>query len=193
MEDLKITTQSAVAYFFCRHDEAESLQARTVIGSIARQIFDHIESDISDAIPEMRSATLDSDQVLEYVQKLLPSNSHEYFIVVDGLDDCEEKESMSLVQCLKSLLLSNPGFRLYCSNRPDVFHWAPALLEPQWNITMSQASTDIENYIANTLERCLESGKFSVGDPAIIFTIKNALSENVHGMCVIEMEIVLRE
>ncbi|MCJ1428875.1 hypothetical protein MMC29_006786 [Sticta canariensis] len=112
VEDLKINTAAAVAYFFCRHHEAESLKTRTIIGSIARQIFDDIKSDIANEIPEMKPATMiDTDQILDFLQELLPSNSHKYIIVVDGLDECEETEIRLLLQCLKQLLLPKTVFK----------------------------------------------------------------------------------
>ena len=181
VEDLKITTTAIVAYFFCRYDEVESLQTRTIIGSIARQIFDHINPDI-DAIAEPKFGTIDTDQALDYIQKLLPSNSQKYFIVIDGLDECEEKESRLLLQWLKQLLMSKHAFHVYCSSRPDIFSWAPALLEPRWNLSMSQTGPDIKEYIENTLEHRLESKEFSVGDPTIILTIRDTLIEKAHGM-----------
>ena len=182
VENLKITTPAVVAYFFCRYDEVESLQTRTILGSIARQIFDHIKPDIVSEIATISSGTIDTYQVLDYIQRFLPSNSHDYFIVIDGLDECEEKESRLLLQCLKQLLMSKTALRVYCSSRPDIFRWATALLEPQWNVFMPEINSDIEEYIEDTLERRLESGKLSIGDPTIILTIRDALLENAHGM-----------
>ena len=182
VEDLKITTSAVVAYFFCRHDEAESLQTRVIIGSIARQIFDHVKSDIVDAIAEMRPSTKDTDQILDYLQELLPSNSHNYFIIIDGLDECEQNETRLVLQSLQQLLMSKYVFRVYCSSRPDVFHWTHAILEPKWNISMSQTITDIEEFIEDTLEAHLESGILSIGDPTIILAIRDALLKKAHGM-----------
>ena len=182
VEDLRITTPAVVAYFFCKYDEAESLQTRTVIGSIARQIFDQIKPDLVDAIPQMRSGTIDTDQVLDYIQKLLPSNLHRYFIIIDGLDECERKESRLLLRCLEQLLMFDQVIQIFCSSRPDVFRWASGPLEPKWNVSMSKTSLDMEEYIETALEQRLESGNLFVGNPAIIFTIRDALLENAHGM-----------
>ncbi|MCJ1465075.1 hypothetical protein MMC07_003691 [Pseudocyphellaria aurata] len=183
VEDLQITTSNAVAYFFCRHDEPESLKTRTIIGSIARQMFDHMRSDIFDSIAEMRLDTLDTDRILDCLQELLPSSSHKYFIVLDGLDECEEKETRLLLQGLKQLLtMSKQVFQVYCSSRPNVSRWAHALLEPQWNVSMSEGSADIEDYVEDTLVKRLESRDLSVGNSTIIFTIQDALLKNAHGM-----------
>lgn len=103
-------------------------------------------------------------------------------ILIDGLDECEQKESRLLLQCLKQLLMSKHVFRIYCSSRPDVSHWASAILEPQWNISMPQKCPDMERYIEDTLEQCLESGDLFIGNPEIVLTIQDALLENAHGM-----------
>lgn len=182
VEDLKITTAAVVAYFFCRHDEAESLQTRTIIGSIARQIFDRVKSDITDKVAAIRPGILDTDQILDHLQELLSSSSHRYMIIIDGLDECEEKEIRFLLQYLKQLLTSKHVFQVYCSSRPDVFRWAPGLLRPRWKIYMSATTADIEEYIEDALEKHLESGSLTVGNPAIILTIRDALLENAHGM-----------
>ncbi|MCJ1463915.1 hypothetical protein MMC07_002524 [Pseudocyphellaria aurata] len=184
VEDLN-GTSAAVSYFFCRHDEAISLETRTIIGSIASQIFDIIKSDIAiaSAISKFRLDTLDTDQILDCLQNLLPSNSRKYFVVIDGLDECEEKERHLLLQCLKQLLMiPKRVFQIYCSSRPDVSRWARTFLEPQWNISMPQTSVDIEEYVEDTLEDQLESATLSIGEPTLILTIKDALLENAHGM-----------
>ncbi|MCJ1462893.1 hypothetical protein MMC07_001497 [Pseudocyphellaria aurata] len=182
VEDLKVTTSAPVAYFFCRHDEPESLKTRTIIGSIARQIFEHTRLSVGDEFTEIRPSTMDADRVLDSLQKLLPLNSSEYFIIIDGLDECEEKETRLLLQYLKHLLMSKRVFRVYCSSRPDIFYSAQTILKPQWNVSMSQTNVAIEEYITDTLEENLESGSLSIGDPIIILSIRDALLENAHGM-----------
>ena len=182
VEDLTITTPAVVTYFFCRYDEAESLQARTIIGSIVRQIFDHTQPDTLDAIAKTRPGTIDIDQILDFLQELLPSNLPKFFIIIDGLDGCEEKETRLLLQCLKRLLKSKHVFQVYCSSRPDVFHWTQRLLQPEWIVSISQTSDDIKEYVEDTLAKHLESGHLYVGDPTIILTIRDAVLENAHGM-----------
>ena len=182
VEDLRITTSATVSYFFCRHDEAKSLETRTIIGSIAKQLFDHVMPEIIDAIAEMRPEKIDTNQILDYIEELLPSNSQKYFFIIDGMDECEEKERRLLLQCLKHLLVSRNVFQIYCSSRPDVFRWAHTLLEPRWNVSMSQTSSDIEEYINNALVEHLESGSLSIGNSEIILTIQDTLLQNAHGM-----------
>ena len=183
VEDLRMTTSDPVAYFFCRYDEATSLDTRTIIGSIARQILDHIKSYLVDAVAETRPDTMDTDQILHYLQELPSSNSQKYFIIIDGLDECEEKEARLLLQCLKDLLMSKHVFQVYCSSRPDVFRWAHTVLEPQWNLSMSsRTNVDIEEYVEDALVKHLDSGTLSIGDSTLILTIQDTLLKKSDGM-----------
>ena len=182
VEDLKIMPSSVVAYFFCAHDEAESLQTRTIIGSIARQIFDHMDSNTISAIAEMRPGTMDTDQILDCFRELLPLSTRKYFIVIDGLDECKEAEIRLTLECLKQFLKSKHVIRVYCSSRPNVSHWTHTLLKPKWNVFMSHSRPDIEEYIEYSLEKNLESKRLCVGDPSVILTIRDTLLENAQGM-----------
>lgn len=187
VENLVLTTLLAtISYFFCRYDDAESLKARTIMGSIARQLFEGLDLDFFDITATAAGGIFDIDQLLDYLQEHLPSPSKKhYFVVIDGLDECEEKEVRSLMGCLKKLLTSGLIFQLYCSSRPDVLRWIPAILQPQWNVSMSDTVPEIAQYIEITLEQCLESGSLCMGDPAIIFNIQEVLAENAHGILVI--------
>ncbi|MCJ1463906.1 hypothetical protein MMC07_002515 [Pseudocyphellaria aurata] len=183
VEDLKITTQAAVTYFFCRYDEANSMETRTILGSIARQIFEQIKLDGVDAEVYMRSDSLDTDQILDYLWKLLPSNSPRCFVIIDGLDECKENERRLLLECLKRLQMSKHAVQIYCSSRPDMFPWARTLLEPKWVVSMSPANDNIiGEYIEDTLMNHLDSGLLSIGDSRIILKIRDALLNNAHGM-----------
>jgi ankyrin repeat domain-containing protein 50 len=175
---------AVISYFFCKHDEAESLKARTIIGSVARLLFSCMKLEVVDKVDPINTSFLDTDNVLEYLRTLLPSDLQEYFIIIDGLDECNKKELKLLIEYLKELLTSTHIFHIYCSSRPDVYRWVPALLRPQWNVSMSEASSEIAQYIERELEERLESGSLCLGDPTIILTIQDALVKGSQGMLV---------
>lgn len=185
IENLMLTTPAAIiSYFFCKHDEAESLKTRTIIGSVARQLFSCVELEV-DRVDSINTSFLDTDMVLEYLRTLLPSDLQEYFIIIDGLDECSEKELKLLIGYLKELLASRLIFHIYCSSRPDVYRRVPKLLRPQWNVSMSEASSEIAQYIESELEERLESGSLCLGDPTIILIIRDVLVKGSQGMSVL--------
>jgi len=85
-----------VAFFFCRHDISESLKASTVIGSLARQLLRPILLLHAELQIGQTAQAMDSEQILGILGRFLPNDTWAY-ILVDGLDECEEKEVELLV------------------------------------------------------------------------------------------------
>jgi len=177
-------TNIPVVYFFCRHDILESLQARTVIGSLARQMLQQmIDLDISAQVLEMSSSLTSLEEILSLLQQVLPS-SYKAFIVVDGLDDCDNTEQTLLVKFLQEMQ-KNFIIHLCISERLEAsnaltlgsknFSSATIILIPEEN-------PDIESFITTELEQCIESEKLVLGDPILIVEIQDALLERSQGM-----------
>lgn len=173
-----------VAYFFCRYDEPESLKTRTIIGSITRQILERVSSDNLDGIIENENGNPDTEKLMQYLRQLSIPKSSMNFIIIDGLDECEESEARELLSCLNHILEFEHDYHIYCSSRSDVFRWAPALLQPKWMLSMSEANGEIERYIEETLEECLLSERLCLGDPKLVLTIRNSLVAKANNMWV---------
>lgn len=171
-----------VAYFFCRYDEPESLKTRTIIGSITRQILEGVGRDNFDGIIETEDGNLDTEKLMQYLRQLSIPESSMSFIIIDGLDECEESEARELLSCLNHILEFEHDYHIYCSSRSDVFRWAPALLQPKWMLSMSEANGEIERYIEETLEECLLSERLCLGDPKLVLTIRDSLVAKANNM-----------
>ncbi|KAF2804925.1 uncharacterized protein BDZ99DRAFT_425132, partial [Mytilinidion resinicola] len=93
----------AVAYFFCRHDIAESLKAQTVIGSLARQLLRTVPdlAMVADLCERTTSAP-DFGTVGNLLHHAFPSHRKAYF-VLDGMDECNPSERDTLAQELRKL------------------------------------------------------------------------------------------
>jgi ankyrin repeat domain-containing protein 50 len=185
VENLTVIVPAAVvAYFFCKYDEAESLKSRTVIGSIAKQLLSHVKPEVFDSVDLRDMSFSNTHQVLEYLMKFLPSEQPAYFLVIDGMDECSENELKLLIQHLSTLLASMVNLHLYCSGRPDVYQQVSASLQPRYKVSMSEACSEISQYIKSELEQRLELGSLCLGDPTMILTIQDALVEGSQGMSV---------
>ncbi|KAF2179739.1 hypothetical protein K469DRAFT_741530 [Zopfia rhizophila CBS 207.26] len=95
VDDIHLYVESkdiTVAYFFCRHDIPESLKARTVIGSLARQLLLPIP-DLTMVAPllDKTTSTPDSETLISLLRRALPPDCKAYF-VLDGLDECDSSE-----------------------------------------------------------------------------------------------------
>jgi hypothetical protein len=92
-----------VAYFVCWHDTPESLKARTVIGSLARQLLRPIpDLAIVAELLDETSLVLNFERIFSLLQRALPPNCKAYFIL-DGLDECDYAERKVLIQQLWKL------------------------------------------------------------------------------------------
>ncbi|PMD45835.1 hypothetical protein L207DRAFT_453033 [Hyaloscypha variabilis F] len=191
IDDLSLAaTRDVTAYFFCRHDIADSLKARTILGCLARQLLQGLES-----VGEYGSSDLDTDALYGELLRILPRNFRAYRIVLDGLDECDESERQELIRVLKKLqgifnVLVCISVRSTVNTKwtigPDEFKTALYTTTPYtttiWIIEIPANNPDIGEFIDAELETRLESGRLSIGDAAIILEIRDALEVGAQGM-----------
>ncbi|KAL9122300.1 MAG: hypothetical protein Q9187_001148 [Circinaria calcarea] len=155
------------------------------MGSIARQLLHSLPLESFTKLDQNSYAvSLDTDQIVDSLQKVLPDNRR-YFVIIDGLDECEDAEAKKLILATQKLLTSPKiTFKLFCSSRPDVFRWVPSLLKPEWHVSMAigDVNPDIERYIDATLAQRIESGDLQLGNPTLILTIRDTLLNGAQGM-----------
>ncbi|KAL8371899.1 hypothetical protein RB595_001618 [Gaeumannomyces hyphopodioides] len=183
--DLSLHVQNnplPVAYFFCRHDTPESLQARTIMGCLARQLLGtHPGPARLEDLTDATSPAMDLDGVTSLVLKVLPPKA---YIIVDGLDECGDDQAQSLLRSLRQLqdtssLLACVSFRV----EPDTASRlrTTAFARPSfWQIPDN--NPDIGQFISAELERRRVFGKLKMGDPLLIVEIEDALMQGAHGM-----------
>ncbi|OAL50438.1 hypothetical protein IQ07DRAFT_587101 [Pyrenochaeta sp. DS3sAY3a] len=176
VEDLMIDSENGntiVAYFFCRHDIPESMNARVVLGALVRQILVHFpdSENFSD------SSLLSCTDLLKMVEGILPRDRR-VSLVFDGKDLCEQKERDDIHDFVTSLS-STHKVSMCASLRLQPNSQIP---EGERFIKMPENGPDIEAFIETELERCLESRALAVGNPTLILEIQNALNQGSRGM-----------
>ncbi|KAL1625640.1 hypothetical protein SLS56_007224 [Neofusicoccum ribis] len=187
VDDLNIHAEKdkiVVAYFFCRNDIPESLKARTILGSLARQLL-HTTSDltmVAEVCEENRSIE-DTEKVLGLLFRGFPS-CHKAYFVLDGLDECDRSERESLTQELQKIqetlkLLLCISFRIEPNNGLEsiIERFAATHIA-----TIPDDNPDIEAFIEADLESCLQNRKLVIGDPTLILEIQDALLKGSQGM-----------
>ncbi|KAH8692138.1 hypothetical protein BGW36DRAFT_464696 [Talaromyces proteolyticus] len=186
VDDLSLTVaKGTLAYFFCRYDIAESLTARNIIGCLARQLLDQQAIDMKELANRFgkESSPPDIAKILDILQSLVPRDPIYYFIL-DGLDECSEKEANELMEFLQTLRKVFK-LRLCVSFRTDAGRQFKEISVPRgkkWTLEMPEENPDIGKYIESELRDRLQSEKLTVGNPAIILAIQEALSRGSQGM-----------
>ncbi|OAL53394.1 ankyrin [Pyrenochaeta sp. DS3sAY3a] len=186
VDDLTVHAKAddAVVYFFCRYDLPESLRARTILGSVARQLL-CTAPDLS-KVADLH----DRDKTPFDMNDLIKGISHGFavtrkiFLILDGLDECSEVEKLALVNSLQILqsrlnLLLCVSFRLEPNNGLEFV--TDTLIAPRTAL-VPENNPDIDGYIKTELEQCLVSRKLIIGDPTIILDIEDALLKGSQGM-----------
>ncbi|KPM39010.1 hypothetical protein AK830_g7538 [Neonectria ditissima] len=188
VDDLNLYSEKnkfPVAYFFCRHDIPESLQPRTVIGSLVRQLLSTVFDlkSLPLAMDRPRNQKMSVEQLLDYFYIAFKPQSHCYF-VLDGLDECLEADRQTLLAlcvALQQRLQLNlcVSFRLEADNRIqqslDQFD-DPAVL------TIPEENPDIVAFIDAELKARIHEDKLNIGDPNFILEIRDALLTGAQGM-----------
>jgi len=175
------------SYFFCQSEEVLSLLGRNILGSITCQLLgSHIEGlDNEDLSNISRSSrNLDVDGVVEFLMANLKAK-YTYFVILDGLDDCESRE-LALVSRAIHSLYQRRGIcvKVFCSGRPDLEGQLFRILKPSFRITLrgEKVRKDIETYIRTNLEQRLADERLILGDPTLIIRIVNELETGARGM-----------
>lgn len=176
-----------VCYYFCCVDNEASLSARSILGSLARQILDtQIEQGKYETLLHLQEATrnLSTTELIQFlVYRLEAGEGKKYYVILDGLDECDGNQVQAVARAMVELCSKRIGFKILCAGRPG--------LEKQFNLTALQyrimvneekVKSDMDHYILKTLEKCLEDEVLTLGDPAIIIEIYNTLRDKAGGM-----------
>lgn len=174
-------------FFFCEHDNARSLTARTILGSLARQCIP--SGDLLAALEtSLRALFEDGDPDHDDLNCFLVEQSdiaRTHFILIDGLDECSESERELLLSTFKALLkLDKPIFKFFLSGRDNVGTESHEELHPEYRLTMNcqEVSGDIEAVIDASLDEKQRKRKLVLQDRELIHHIRNALKAGAHGM-----------
>ena len=180
-----MSPKDVTSFFFCRFDDQESLKARTIIGSIARQFVNDIPEDNFHGF-------CNETPVIEYLEIAL-SHTRQYFIILDGLDECPEEEIREVSEILYRLL-SSPRLqiKIFWFSRPNIVDWLPPKLKTEQQISLEttesqdRIGSDIRKFIQITFEEYLEGDtpKLRILDPTTVLKAEEYLKNEAHGMYV---------
>ena len=176
----------AIIYFFCKHDDAASLSPRVVIGTLARQLLEHLPPEIFQSLGDTylsSTAELDIDQIVEIVGNVVKALN--CYIILDGLDECTEEDAKAIVTAIQALsTIPSNIIRTYFSARTGLLQDAFTSVEPTVTIAIIEADVkpDIDTFIEQALSEALAENRLQLGDPALILDVQNALSEGAQGM-----------
>jgi hypothetical protein len=176
-----------ISYYFCRTDHNASLSARSILGSLARQILDaQIEHAEDDNLPGMHedSRDLNTAEIVDFLLSHLEVDVR-YYLILDGLDECDSGEVRKVALSLAQLCDKRvKDFKILCAGRPELEKQLFRRIKPKYKISVTEAKvkSDMDQYITTILGRCLKEEQLKLGDPKLIVKISEALREGSDGM-----------
>ncbi|KAJ5911088.1 uncharacterized protein N7473_000391 [Penicillium subrubescens] len=108
-----------------------------------------------------------------------------FYLIIDGLDECDEKECDEVILNLTRLRQSDTRtLKIFIASRPDIEGQLFGAGKPQYRISVTEdkVKPGMELYIDVTLSRLLENGKLKLRDGRLIATISQALLDGSDGM-----------
>ncbi|RJE18003.1 hypothetical protein PHISCL_09657, partial [Aspergillus sclerotialis] len=180
-------TNDIISYYFCRADDAASLLARSILGSLARQILDsQIEHAKDDSLRGLYedSRDINTADVVNFLLSHLEVDK-KYYLVLDGLDECDSSEVQKVARSVAQLCDKRVrDFKILFAGRPELKKLLFRVIKPKYKISVTErkVESDMDHYIATILGRCLEEEQLKLGDPKIIMKISKALRDGSNGM-----------
>lgn len=178
----KLRNFHIMAYFFVS-DDTIGHRARTVLGSLARQILESLPDSQWTDLLEEESRSLTTGRLAPILGKVVPSTM-KIHLILDGFDEFPEVERQILVEQLKELqswvqLRICVSWRLEARSRArkdfDVFVQHAVLEIPR-------ANPEIEKFVSAELDTLLENGGLLITDSAVVDEIRQRLVEGADGM-----------
>jgi hypothetical protein len=163
-----------VIYFFCKEDDATSLESRTVVGCLCRQLLQLLQPGKMVECPS-NYTNLDGDDLLDLLGKVLPAKE-KVFVILDGIESCALKEENEILNWIRSLqehlsLALCISCRIDASSMIGQHIWA---MKDPMCVTLPDSRPEISDYIKGQLERKTQSGELRFRDPNIQSTIAEA-------------------
>ncbi|KAI0111099.1 hypothetical protein GGR51DRAFT_547299 [Nemania sp. FL0031] len=181
----KARSRFSIAYFFVDSSDRQSLDIETIMASILRQTLPEATQLSNETEDNLRSLidNMNLEKTVKVLQDVAPK-SWPFYVVIDGIDECEKADQGKLLKTLSSLFAATSNAKLFLSSRESLEREIRIHFSVVEKISMdhSDAQGDIATYIHGTLQEKREQQELIVGDTGLITEIEQALNQRADGM-----------
>lgn len=193
---------NGIAFFYCKRGDQLRTSAESILrcyikqlcssrtnGAISDMIVGKYEENCSKGNPP---TTLDEKESQEYLQRLIV-NFQRVTLILDGLDECSEKEQEKVIRHLECLVKSRvTGLKVLISSRPNGKSTRHMRTISRISINSSDNQHDIRMFVQSRVSEDRNSGTDKKLDNEIVNTIcKN--SDGMFQWAALQVDAVLRE
>jgi len=107
-----------------------------------------------------------------------------FYVLFDGLDECDPAERRALLDALSSFAAHAPGLRVFMASRESLSVDLRGRFSYVEHVSMASPglSSDICLYVEAAIQERVQNEDLVVGDPRLLEHIKDALTQHADGM-----------
>ncbi|KAH8586021.1 ankyrin repeat-containing domain protein [Bisporella sp. PMI_857] len=174
-------------FFFCEFDNASSLTAWTILGTLIRQCLstDTLSKTIEDRLKELFKGFSPDAEDLEPLLHDIAATSRTVIFVIDGFDECAGSARILILRILHRLMSSSRStIKIFFSSREDVIGDIVRVFDTCQQVTMDckEASADIPTYVNSIVAEKIGNGELVIDNTQLIQDIQNELVKGANGM-----------
>lgn len=181
------TDTTVICFHHCKSDHEVSLKSRGILGTLVRQM---IGSRLNEADPDVlgdirrESRLMECEDLIDFVLRWLKEGST-YFVIIDGLDECDAVEAICVKQEITKLCSEFGGrLKVLYSGRPELesLLFAGGPNHYKMSLKHDKLQRDLDQYVEARLDECLRDERLRLEDPALIVKISKTLKDGASGM-----------
>lgn len=176
-----------IGFFFCEYDNASSLIARTIIGTLIRQCLtvDSLSKTIEERLKDLCKGTSPDAEDLEPLLHDIAATSGTTIFAIDGFDECTKANRIIILRMLHRLMSSSRSkIKIFFSSREDVIMDIGRVFNTCQQVAMDceEARADIPTYVNGIIAEKMKNGELEVTDIQLLQHIRNVLVRGANGM-----------
>ncbi|KAI6775956.1 hypothetical protein HG530_002714 [Fusarium avenaceum] len=186
--------QQFVSFFFLQFNDSVSLDTDTIIRSCVQQFLSTVSiddsdsdkiSDLDERVQQAKSSMFSREQLLE-LYSTASQLVNEWFIIIDGLDECTNSQQLSLLEFFKGVeSLSQPRcIKMLFSSREACSKTISQIFPASTRLVTGrqETSSDISVYVEDIIIDKISTGELAVYDPKLIHEIADTIASKEQGM-----------
>ncbi|MCJ1357988.1 MAG: Ankyrin-2 [Icmadophila ericetorum] len=176
-----------IGFFFCEYDNRESLRPETVLRALIRQclLAETLSKAMIDKLKDVFQHSPPDTDDLEALLHYIAATSDQIIFVIDGLDECDQRDRRILLKMIRRLISSSPSIiRILISARGELIEDIDREFQTYQQVNMDNEAVynDISIFVRDTLEEKRAQGDLRVGGTQLLQEISDALVKGAHGM-----------
>ncbi|KAF5963212.1 hypothetical protein FBULB1_13549 [Fusarium bulbicola] len=184
-----------VSFFFARFDDPLSLDAETIIRSCIQQLvsvidMDSLDQKIASELDKYLSQAKLALFSLDLLSRLYHSAAKaikQWFIVIDGLDECSADQQFKLLKFFQGIISRNDTTRyisvIFASRETCTNAIRSIFPDSKRLVTgLQSTSTDIGSYVDDIIIDKLSTGELVISDPGLLNEILRTIASKEQGM-----------